>query len=170
MTDHTEQKPLTPKARARKPVLVGSPVRFPDGNDWMIPALPLGPTGDPLAETMEQLEDLEAELQLVEARQRNSFSDSLDDIRDSAGESRARARYQDAQKKIAKLERAVRARQFDFICLSLSLLYEVTVDDVAALESDLTTFRKVHKIVAGAPQIEELREAMEALKGEGSGN
>ena len=169
MDTATEAKPLTPKARQRRPVLVGSPVKFPDGNDWTIPALPLGPSGDPLSATMHQLAETDADLNIAEARQENELEDALTDLSGPVAEEEARKVNRNHQAAVMKIEGRVRKLQLTFIHLALGLFYDLTEEEVAELGVDLRTFRRVHQIVAGAPQVDELQEAIEALKG-GPGN
>lgn len=157
-------KPITPEARARRKPVVGTPVTFADGQDWIIGAMPVGPAGDPLADLLDEIARADTELQVLEAGQERRFRRA-----NAIDEDEARAIYTTDQDAIRRVEREIRALQFRFQALALDLRYDLTSDDVQAIGPDLRTFRQVHQIVAGAPQIDEIKEAIEALRG-GSGN
>ena len=161
-------KLLNPGARAARTVLVGSPVKFTDGYDWIVPALPVGPIGDPIIAAQSTLARLQTELEIIEARQQNEFSRDLAAVIDDESETEARERYAKHQERIDALATEISAIHIDFVHLTLSLHYHLTAEEVASI-TGLKQVRKVTGILAGAPQLEELAEAMETLKG-GPGN
>lgn len=166
MDRETDHEALNPQELRRHDSLVGSPVQFQDGSVFMVPAMPIGLVGDPLEKAISQLSEQEVIVQAMTAEQDQAVQKKLGEIEthvEGVTTDEVLAVHREWEEKIRAETKELMALQIRVVFLALSLNYNVDETILA----DVTTLRQVRQvstILSGAPQADEMEEAMRIIR------
>lgn len=166
MNQATEVAALEPEKLQRHGRLVGAPVQFQDGSVFKVPAMPVGSYGDPLAKAVDLLSEAEVEVQALNAEQQRAVDQKLAQI-DAHVEGVKTADVLDVHRawkeRLDKASAKLFRLQLEVVWLALSLNYNVDKEELRQVTT-LRQVRQVSMILSGAPQADEMEEAMRIIR------
>lgn len=167
MNQETDHSALKPQELRRHPHIVGSPVQFQDGSIFMVPAMPVGMVGDPLEKAIEVLSEKEIEVQGLTAEQERAVQKKLAEIDPAANEDTNTADVLKVHREFDALIRPLTRELFDLqlrvVFLALRLNYDIEEEQLAGITT-LRQVRQVSMILSGAPQADEMEEAIRIIR------